>query len=50
TETLINRKKFLSQYAHEFSKDQLENVDDDGIVRIGSEVKEGDPLVLVLRK
>ena len=50
SETVINRKKFLSQYSNDFKNEQLENIDDDGIIRVGAEVKEGDPLVLVLRK
>jgi DNA-directed RNA polymerase subunit beta' len=50
SETQISKKKFLSQYAHVYKKDQLENVDDTGTVRIGSKVKQGDPLVLAIRK
>jgi DNA-directed RNA polymerase subunit beta' len=50
SDTRIGRGTFLSQYPHAFQKEQLENVDEDGLVRIGSEVKEGDPLILALTR
>jgi DNA-directed RNA polymerase subunit beta' len=50
TDTRINKSQFLSQYPHVFGKEQLGNVEDNGVVRIGSQVKQGDPLVLAIRK
>lgn len=49
-ETTVDKKKFLSQYNHAYTKEQLTNVDEDGVVKIGTRVKEGDPLLLALRK
>jgi len=46
---ITERKKFLSQYPSDFDKDQLASIDDDGRIKIGSKVVEGDPLVLVLK-
>lgn len=49
-ETILDKRKFLSQYQNAYTKSQLELIGDDGIVRIGARVKEGDPLLLALRK
>lgn len=49
-ETQISKKKFLSQYAHAYKKDQLQGIGDEGTVSIGATVKQGDPLVLAIRK
>jgi len=50
TDTVLDKKKFLSQYQYGFGKEQLENVGEDGVIKVGSRVKEGDPLLLALRK
>jgi len=49
-DTKIDKKKYLSQYLHTYKKEQLQNIGDDGIVRIGSEISEGDPMVLAIKK
>lgn len=43
-------KKFKRYHATSFKKDQLEKVDDEGIVRVGQRVGPGDPLVLATQK
>lgn len=50
SETILDKKKFLSQYIHAFQKPQLDNIGEDGVIKVGSKVKEGDPLLLALRK
>lgn len=40
------KKPFLSLFPTEFSKSQLESLDDDGIVKKGTVVNYGDPLIL----
>jgi DNA-directed RNA polymerase subunit beta' len=49
-DTIISKAKFLAQYPHSYKKGQLEHIDEDGLVRIGSVVKDGDPLLLALKK
>lgn len=49
-DTKIDRKKFLSQYPHVYKKEQLASMGDDGTIQIGATVREGDPLVLAIRK
>ncbi len=49
-QTIIDRKQFLAVRQGDYEKRQLANIDDDGVVRVGSVVEEGDPLVLALRE
>ena len=46
--SLLDRRKFTSAYPALFSGVQLTNVGDDGIIRVGSKVTKGDPLLLAL--
>jgi len=41
-----NPKHFITRLPLAFKKDQLKNIGDDGVIRVGSVVKPGDPLVL----
>jgi len=49
-ETVIRRGGYLTELPHQFIKRQLENISDEGIVRVGATVEPGDPLILALRK
>lgn len=42
------KKAFLGYFAGKFNKDQLATLDDQGVVKPGTEVKYGDPLVLAV--
>lgn len=44
------RKQFVSLYPAKFEKHQLANIDDAGVIRVGSKVKKGDPLVLGVKQ
>lgn len=37
---------FTAIYGPKFTKDQFANIDDDGVIKVGTKVKSGDPLVL----
>lgn len=41
-----NKAHFSSLFPKAFTKEQLDNVDDNGVVKVGTIVKEGDPLIL----
>jgi hypothetical protein len=43
----IDKKKFISLFPSEYDRKTLENFDDNGVVKPGSVVKYGDPLILV---
>ena len=43
----IDKKKFISLFPAEYDKKTLENFDDTGVIKKGSTVKFGDPLILV---
>lgn len=40
---------YVSLFPTTYNKDQLKNLDDDGVVQVGTQVKTGDPLVLATR-
>lgn len=42
----FNKDKFISLFPNKYYNDQLQHIDDDGIVKKGTIVKHGDPLVL----
>lgn len=46
----VGRKGFVSMYPTKFSREQLANVDERGVVRVGTKVQYGDPLLLALKK
>lgn len=39
-------KHFVSLFPDAFPKDQLSNIDDDGVVKVGAIIKKGDPFIL----
>lgn len=48
--TTIGRKEFISNYPTQFKQDQLANIDDNGVIKVGSVVHQGDPLVVGISK
>lgn len=46
----IGRKQFVSIFPTKFTRQQLTNIDEHGVVRPGTVVKYGDPLILALQK
>lgn len=49
TDTVLNRTKYVAQLPASFPKARLTHIEDDGVVRVGSKVQPGDPLVLAMR-
>ena len=47
---LVNKRQFLAEYPAIFKRNQVENIDDEGVVKVGSRVEPGDPLILKLKK
>lgn len=45
---VFSKKGFLSQYPHIYSKEQVANIGEDGMIRVGARVREGDPIFLAL--
>jgi len=48
-DTVFSPKRFEVQNPTTFTKDQLKKVGDDGIVRVGTKVSPGDPLILAMK-
>jgi len=48
--THVGKKAFVSLFPTEYDKKYLDKFDDDGAIKKGTEVKFGDPLVLVAKK
>jgi len=44
----IGKNKFISTFAQKFTKDQVSNIDDEGVVKPGTVVSKGDPLILAV--
>lgn len=49
-ETELGRKAFVSIFPSKFTSEQLKKLDENGVVKPGTRVKYGDPLVLGLKK
>jgi DNA-directed RNA polymerase beta subunit len=49
-ETVLGRKQFLSLYPGAYKPNQLKPIDENGVVKVGTVVKHGDPLFLSLRR
>lgn len=47
-DTVLSVNKFKVHHPTAFTKDQYQNIGDDGFVAVGSKVKPGDPLVLAM--
>ena len=46
---ITGKAHFTSLFPDQFTKEQLENIDENGVIKVGSRVKEGDPLILSTR-
>ena len=44
----INKNKFLSAFPKEFTKEQAEMLDDSGVVKVGTELHRGDPIIAAI--
>lgn len=44
----ISKKKYAGIYPAKFTRDQLDKVDDDGVVKVGSVLQYGDPMFLAV--
>ena len=42
----IDRKKYVGLFPGIYTKDQLEHIDDHGVIKPGTQVKKGDPIIL----
>ena len=49
-DTTVGRKEFVSMFPAKYPKDGLKHIDSNGVVKPGSIVKHGDPLVLSMQK
>lgn len=49
-DTVTAKKKYIVQHAGSFKRDQLDKISDDGLVKPGTRVLPGDPLVLAMKK
>lgn len=45
----LGKKNFISLFGDKFSRDQLDRLDDGGVIKEGAEVRPGDPLILAAR-
>jgi DNA-directed RNA polymerase beta subunit len=45
-DTQMGLKKYLATYPSKFKPDQLKALDDDGVAKVGTVLKYGDPMVL----
>lgn len=46
----ISKNSYISQFPSTYSKQQLERMDDDGVVAPGTVLKKGDPIILAVGK
>lgn len=49
-EVIINKAKFLARFPSKFTAAQLAKLDEDGVVREGQVLEEGDPMILSMTK
>lgn len=45
----LGKSNYRSWKPEEYNKEQLDNMDDEGIVKVGATLKKGDPMVLAVR-
>lgn len=46
----INKRRFIANYPNAYSKSQMEKVDSDGVIKKGTVVQPGDPIIARLRR
>ena len=44
----ISRNRFISAFPSQYTRDQVANIGDDGVVKVGTIVNKGDPVVLAV--
>lgn len=44
----INKNKFLAAFPKEFTKEQADTLDDNGVVKVGTELRRGDPIIAAI--
>jgi DNA-directed RNA polymerase beta subunit len=44
----IDKNKFLAAFPNEFTKEQAETLDDNGVVKVGTELHRGDPIIAAI--
>lgn len=44
----VGRNSYVSIYPGKFNRDQLSRIGDDGVIKVGSVIKTGDPLILAI--
>ena len=49
-ETVLAKKRYMAQHPGLYTRDQLERIGDDGLVKKGTRVLPGDPIVLSMKK
>ncbi len=49
-DVIKGREQYVSRMPAAFTKDQLKHIDDDGIVKPGAKLNEGDPVIVSLKK
>lgn len=49
-DTVLHKKRYLHQHPSLYSRDQVTHIGDDGVVKVGTRVVPGDPLVLSMKK
>lgn len=49
-DTVLAKRRYMAQHPGLYNRDQLDSIGDDGLVRVGTRVSPGDPLVLSMKK
>lgn len=49
SETKLGKVHYSSVFPSKFTKEQLSNIDDNGVVRVGTVLQKGDPIILATR-
>lgn len=50
SDTIVSKAKFQARFPSAFTSAQLAKLDEDGVVKVGQQLEEGDPVILVLSK
>lgn len=49
-DVITKKTTFLNEHPYVFKENQIKNIDNDGIIQVGSVVNPGDPLILKMKK
>jgi len=47
---ITGKNPYISRYPGKFNREQLDRMDDNGVIKVGTKVSEGDPLILGVKK